>query len=145
MLGLPPVYEEGDDPARGGNRKPPCQQHSVRTPSTPELYLSQVDTVALCVFYDSFQVRPFGGPCNQPRCSKLVDAETPRPDGLWLIWIRSNDFEVNPLAQTNQRIASASARVLTSRDRLDPEKSFDSLNSSRKIRCGINQVIDPGQ
>src|SRR5438034_11748520 len=127
MRGLPPVYEERNDTARRSlwrNRKPPRQQNAVGTPATPELYLPQVETMLLSFFYDSFEVRPFRGPGHQPRRSQLVDPETSRAHGLWLAWIRSNDLEVHPIAQTDQCVASAPARVLPSRDRFDAEEFF---------------------
>lgn len=145
MLGLSPVDEEWDASTliqRGRDGEMPRQQHAIWTAATSGLYLTQVETLALRVLDDCFEVRPFRGPRDQPGRLKLVDAEAPRPVGLRLVWIRSNDLQVCVITQPDQRVASAPARVLTSRRRAHTEEPFDLLYASREIGCCKDKVVD---
>jgi hypothetical protein len=107
------------------------------------LYLTKVDSVPLCAFDYSLEVCAFYGPRYQPGSFELVDSESTRAVGLRLVWVRADDLEIRCVPQPDQRIASSDARMLASRHRFDAKKFLNSLNACRKIRRGIDEVVDP--
>jgi len=81
-------------------------------------------------------------PANQPSVGNAIDSEGTRPGRLGLLGIRSDDFQVRPGAEPEQRVVRPETNVLATSLGPDAEAFLQVGDCRGQIRGGVDEMVN---